>query len=112
MVKDSRVGECLWVEWSGDGYEPLSPSSILFFTHEHINLENEIVRRALASALQRDGIAQSLGDGYRLAENGLINYGYAGYLDGEIFLSLCSKIGVTDYGDEVEEVYEITWIEI
>ena len=51
------MGELLWKEWTGEGYEPLHEYSVTFFTEDHIDLENELIRRALASALQRDGVA-------------------------------------------------------
>ena len=62
-MKDSRVGELLWKEWTGEGYEPLHEYSVTFFTEDHIDLENDLIRRALASALQRDGVSVSLGNG-------------------------------------------------
>lgn len=111
-MKDSRVGECLWVEWSGEGFVPFRPSSIVFFTHEHIDLEIDLIKRALASSLQRDGIAISLGEGYRMAESGLVTHGYCGYVDGEIYLTACSETGETDEGDTVDEILETTWVEI
>ena len=67
IVKDSRVGELLWKEWTGDGFDPQLDESIVFFTDEHVDLENELIRRALASALQRDGISISLGNGFQFA---------------------------------------------
>ena len=53
-MKDKRTGECLWFEWSGDGFAVSRPSSIIFFTYDHVDLEIDLIRRALASALQRD----------------------------------------------------------
>jgi hypothetical protein len=100
------------VEWSGEGFVPFRPSSIMFFTHEHIDLEIDLIKRALASSLQRDGIAISLGEGYRMTESGLVTHGYCGYVDGEIYLTVCSETGETDNGDTVDEILETTWVEI
>jgi hypothetical protein len=111
-LKDSRAGECLWVEWSGEGFVPFRPSSILFYTIDHIDIEIDVVKRALASSLQRDGIAISLGEGYKMAESALVTHGYCGYVDGEIYLIVCSETGETDEGDTVDEILEATWVEI
>lgn len=111
-MKDSRVGELLWKEWTGDGFDPQFNESIVFFTDDHIDLENEVVRRALASALQRDGISISLGNGFQSLENAKIVYGYAGEIDGDIDLSVCDEAGETPYGDTVDSVVPITWVEV
>ena len=112
VVKDSRIGECLWVEWSGEGYTPSRPSSIIFYTHDHVDLEIDVVKRALASALQRDGHSVSLGQGYRAVESGISVFGYSGHIDEEIYLTTCSENGETAYGDIVDETYKTTWVEI
>jgi hypothetical protein len=112
MVKYSRAGESLWVEWSGEGFVSARPSSIIFFTHGHIDLENEIVRRALASSLQRDGSVDSLGAAFRLAESGIVTTGYCGFIDDERHLSLCDERGETHYGNIVDNILEVTWVEL
>ena len=111
-MKDSRVGEGLWVEWSGEGFVPFRSSSIIFYTLDHVDVEIDVVKRALASSLQRDGIAISLGEGYQLADAGLVTCGYGGFIDGEIFLTVCNELGETDSGDTVDDVLEITWVEL
>lgn len=111
-MKDSRVGELLWKEWTGDGFDPQIDEGIVFFTDEHVDLENEIIRRALASALQRDGISVSLGNGFQSLESAKITYGYAGEIDGDIDLSVCDEEGETPYGDCVDLVIPITWVEV
>ena len=68
-MKDSRVGELLWKEWTGDGFDCTFDVSAVFFTDDHVDLENDVVRRALASALQRDGISISLGNGFQSIED-------------------------------------------
>ncbi len=112
MAKDSRIGETLWREWSGEGYDTSGRSPILFFTEDHISLEHDVVKRALASALQRDGVVISLGEGYRAVESGNIVEGFAGYVDGDDELTFCDEHGETFYGDFVESVVAITWVEI
>jgi hypothetical protein len=111
-LKDSRVGEGLWIEWSGEGFNPFGSSSMVFYTFDHVDIEIEVVMRALASSLQRDGISDSLGGGYCLAEAGLVTHGYCGFIDGEIFLTVCNKFGETDSGDTVDRILETTWVEL
>lgn len=111
-MKDSRVGELLWKEWTGEGYEPLHEYSVTFFTEDHIDLENDLIRRALASALQRDGVAVTLGKGFQYLEASITNYGYTGEVDGDTELTACDEYGETREGDLVDNVTPITWVEV
>lgn len=111
-MKDSRVGELLWKEWTGEGFNPHFKESVVFFTDEHVDLENEVVRRALASALQRDGVSISLGDGFKSIEAAKTTFGYAGEVDQDVDLSVCDENGETPYGDVVDDVFPITWVEV
>lgn len=83
----------------------------IFYTQGHVDIENEIVGRALASALQRDGSAVTLGDGFRLVERARVTHGHAGLVDGDIDYAVCDELGETREGDEVDEVLEITWVD-
>ena len=109
-MRDLRTGECLWSEWAGDGFSSES-FDLVFFTQGHVDIEHEIVSRALASALQRDGSADTLGDGFRLAEKGRVTHGFAGIVDGDIDYTVCNELGETREGDEVDEVLEVTWVD-
>lgn len=111
-MKDSRIGESLWLEWSGEDYELFSSSSLVFYTEDHVDLDNDVVRRALASALQRDGVAISLGDGYKLAESATASQGFAGTVDESIELYICDEYGEIRDGDTVDSIEKITWVEI
>ena len=112
MGKDSRIGESLWQEWTGGGYEPTSTCTVVFFTDTHVDMEHELVRRALASALQRDGSVASLGLGYRAVEDAKPVQTYAGELDGTREMSICDENGETPYGELVDEFTPITLVEI
>ena len=109
-MKNDRVGDWLWEEWDGEGFE--SFSDLTYFTNEWVDLNHEVVKRALASCLQRDGVADSLGDGFRMAENGVITHTYAGYLSGEKMPVICDENGESDLGDLVECPMPITLIEL
>jgi hypothetical protein len=110
-MRDSRIGECLWSEWTGYAYSPSTNSDLIFYTEGHVDLENDIVRRALASSLQRDGSAISLGDGYRLVESSVVTHGYAGEVDGDRDYTMCDETGETPDGDYVDDLIDVTWVE-
>lgn len=107
-MKVSRLGEQLWSEWTGDGL--FLDADVVFFTEGSVDLEIDVVKRALASAIQRDGIASTLGEGYKFVESAAVHYGYAGYVDESIDLSVCDEDGETREGDKVAEVLEVTWV--
>lgn len=112
MTHFSRIGEGLWQEWDGSFYEPLDPSNVVFYTIDHVDLDHDVVRRSLASYLQRSGIVDGLGGGYRAIENGRITQGYAGILDGEDLFTACMQNGETFYGDIANDVQPVTWVEV
>ena len=111
-MKDSRKGEGLWAEWVGEGFNTASSDPKIYYTHDHVDLDIEVVRRALASFLQRDGVAVTLGEGFQALEWSNIHYGHSGYVGGEIYLTLCDESGETYYGEQVAEIFETTWVEI
>ena len=111
-MRISRSGESLWTEWTGDGIETEDPDGVHFVTDGHVSLDNDIVLRALASALQRDGSADGLGGAYKLLELPVVTQGWAGALPGELDYVVCDKSGETYFGDQVEAVIPMTWVEI
>lgn len=110
-MKDVRVGEQLWHEWHGQGYESKTDAKVVYFTNDHVDIDNEIVRRALASTLQRDGIADSLSEGFNMIESGYVDIGWAGIIINEKEYWACDEDGETEYGDSVENRVLVTWIE-
>lgn len=111
-MKDSRVGELLWKEWTGDGFDCIFDISAVFFTEDHVDLENDVVRRALASALQRDGISISLGNGFQSIESAAVVTGYSGTVDQDTDLTVCDYSGETRHGDNVDKIIPTTWVEV
>lgn len=108
---NDRIGEQLWSEWDGELYEFSRDDNLVYYTNEHIDYEIDVVKRALASALQRDGIADSLLEAFRMIENSSINYGWAGSNEGDLFLTACDEFGETFYGDILDKVSPVTFIE-
>ena len=111
-MKDVRHGEHLWFCWEGDGYFPDTGSDLIYFTLGHVEVDNEVVLRALASTLQRDGVVDSLADGFRMVESATSQQGHAGILDGEQVYLVCDEDGETEYGDQVVESLDATWVEL
>jgi hypothetical protein len=112
-MKDSRKGESLWFEWDGYSYpNKFEDSSIVYFTYDHVDLDHEVVRRALASSIQRDGIVSSLGEAFKLIDSGNISQGYAGEVNGNYHLTFCQHDGSTNSGDEVAEILYVTFVEV
>lgn len=112
-MKFDRKGEILWSEWDGEGYNVSFPSSLVYVTRTHVSIEEPVVLRALASILQRDGIVDSLGDGYRLIETkSVASEGFVGTVDGHYAETVCSDEGETYYGDIVDEVAPVTFVEV
>lgn len=70
------------------------------------------MRRALASALQRDGVAVSLGDGFNMIDKATTIHGWSGLIEEELDFTVCDDSGETEYGDVVGVALATTWIEI
>jgi hypothetical protein len=109
---DKRPGEFLWSEWFGEGYETSRLNPIVFYTEDHVDLDIDVIKRALASAVQRDGSVDSLSEAFHLVERGKITHAYAGELDGEVYLTICDENGETEYGDTVDQIISITVVEL
>lgn len=110
-MKNDRIGEDLWYEWSGELYDPVDENSIVYYTFDHVSTDNELVKRALASALQRDGIADSLGKAFQMIEVSSETVGWVGCNEDDVEYIVCDEKGETYYGDSLEDVKEITFVE-
>lgn len=108
-LKSDRVGDSLWLEWDGEGFTEDVNNSI-FFTLGHVSLDEDVVRRALASAIQRDGIVDSLGDGFKIIDLSEAIHSWAGHIDSDIIMNICDQDGYTSHGDLISEVSEITLV--
>jgi hypothetical protein len=111
-MKDSRIGESLWSIWDGEGYTQCFPDSTIYYTEDHVDLEEDVVKRALASSIQRDGLSYSLGLSFRMVETSIISLGWVGALEGERHLEICDPFGETLSGDKLNDVVEVTFVEV
>lgn len=110
-MKNDRVGEWLWEEWDGEGYEPMPSDSIIYVTYDHVDLDQDLVKRALASCMQRDGIADSLSDAFTMIEKSIVSQGYVGFLDGEKLPYVTNDFGQTEDGDYADSMSKATWVD-
>jgi hypothetical protein len=111
-MANSRIGESLWEDWNGNGYYSVLPMCTVFVTYGHVDIENNVVRRALASHIQRSGYVDSLGQAYALLDRSVFTQGYAGCVDEESDPTVCEDDGETFYGDIVDDILPTTWVEV
>lgn len=111
-MKDSRLGESLWYVWEADDALPGSAMSIIYFTEGNVDVEHEVVKKALASSIQRDGVAYSLSQGYQMIDLGSITHGYIGSANGDYNIYVCNESGETSDGYLLQDIREATWVEV
>jgi hypothetical protein len=111
-MKDSRAGESLWSLWEGEGYVNELGSPIVYYTEGHVDIDHEVVGKALASVIQRDGIVYSLFEAYTLIDSGVSSQGWAGSFTGEMYQEVCDEDGLTSYGSLVDNLIPVTFVEV
>lgn len=110
-MKDERLGDWLWEEWDGDGYNIITDDSIVYVTYDWVDLGEEIVRRALASCMQRDGVSDSLSDSFRMMETSTTTQGFIGFVDNEKYPVVTDENGYTENDELANDVSMVTWVE-
>lgn len=103
-MKDSRIGQSLWAIWEGFGYEDQIHNSIVYYTEDHVDVEHEVVKKALASAIQREGIVYSLSQGFQAIDAGLVSHKWIKVFEDELFLQA--------HDEEVEGSIPATFVEV
>jgi ABC-type transport system substrate-binding protein len=111
-MKFSRLGEGLWSEWDGQDYPASSNDSIIYYTLGHPDTDHEVVRRALASAIQRDGTADTLGQAFQAIENSVITQGRAAHIDGEPDWSFFDPDTSMYFEEDLTDLTDVTVVEI
>lgn len=112
MRFDVRRGEALWSEWDGDYLDVEDIEAPVFVTYEHISPDIEVVRNALASAIQRSGLVDSLAEARTAIQRSYITQGYSGVVDDDYVRAVCDQDGETFLGDKAEDVKATTWVEV
>lgn len=113
MVDIVRKAEGLWLEWGGLGYTPMGYRSSTYYTVGHVDADNDLVVGGLASLMQREGLVDSLSDGrWAISTASIASCLYAGIVDGDSELTLCSSEGETFYGDYVSHLEPVTLVEV
>lgn len=107
-MKDSRIGESLWFLWDTDP----SGEGLIFYTEGHVDLEHELVRKALASTLQREGLALSLAQGFQMIDSADITLGYSGVDPVVDDIFPCDEFGELGTGYIVDLVTPATWVKV
>jgi hypothetical protein len=110
-VRLDRRGESLWSLWFGD-LSRLGFERDTFYTVGHVDIEHEVVRRALASTIQREGIADTLGEAYRRLDTAEFAHVLGGIVDEDCEYTVCNESGETFYGDTVNSIVQLTLVEI
>ena len=111
-MKDSRIGQSLWSIWEGFGYEEQIVNSVVYYTEDHVNLDHEVVRKALASSIQRDGIVYSLSQGFQAIDAGAISHFWVGTYNDEPYQEICDEDGVNSSGIRLIDVIPVTFVEV
>jgi hypothetical protein len=111
-MKDSRVGQCLWSIWEGFGYSEEIPNSITYYTEDHVDIEHEVVRKALASLIQREGLVYSLAQGFQAIDSGMVTQGWIGFYEEELYQEVCDEEGYTLQGAKLANVTPVTFVEV
>lgn len=108
-MNDFRLGEELWNEWTGEGFE--SDFDIVYYTYDHVDTNIDVVQRALACALQRDGIVVGLSQGFRAQIESQTVFGYVGRFEDENEDNFfCDENGETSFGEYLSGWSDATFI--
>lgn len=80
MRRKKTIPDTVWLTWEGDDFpRSIHSDSVVFYTDTHIYLENDdSAKRSLARAIQLEGIAYSLGESFRVIDQGTVTH--AGYV--------------------------------
>lgn len=111
-MKDSRIGQSLWSIWEGNGYTANIHNSIIYYTVDHVDIEHDVVKRALASSIQRDGVVFSLSQGFQAIDNAVVTQAWAGSIPDEMYLELCDESGATWDEVELKDITAVTIVEV
>jgi hypothetical protein len=102
----------LWTEWEGEGFDSLLYDSAIFYKHEQCNVLTDKDVEVLARVIQQTGYVDSLYEGRLMVQNAELVTGFCGYIDSDTILTACDSTGMTYYGDSVDSIIPVTWVEV
>lgn len=100
------------MEWDGNDYSPELDDPIIYYTIGNIDPNHEVIKRALASAIQRDGIAVSLGEANKLIDSGHCVHGHGVHAGGAYEFSFYEDEYISYPGVETDSPADLTFVEI
>jgi hypothetical protein len=108
MRRKKVLAHTEWLTWEGDDFpRELHSDSIVFYVNEHIFFDSDAeYKSSLARAIQLEGISYSLGEAFKLIDEGQISTaGYKVSQDDPNLYVYCEN-------DDPELYYDATFIEV
>lgn len=109
-MRFSRIGESLWSEWDGYDFPQEDPDSIVYFTLGWVDIDQPVVRRALASTIQRDGTAESMGEAYEVLDTAEATQAHAAHVGGDDWFTYFETEDTQE--EDTDTPVFATWVEI
>jgi len=104
-----RIGQDLWHEWDGNSFSDLT-DPVAYYTDSWISLDNEIVARALAYAMQRSDVTDSVKEGLDIIDTADIQIGFL-YHKAEDEEILWHTWEFFDHVEDAEDIQQVTMVE-
>jgi hypothetical protein len=101
-----------WEEWDGNDYIPNSSNCLVFYSFGHYSFELDEITSSLSKYLAEEGVFDSRFEAKRSLSIATARTGYVGRVDDDYELTVCDDYGTTRYGDYVDAVRPITWVEV
>ena len=108
MRRKKTITPPSWLIWEGEDFpRKIHSDSVVFYLAEHIYFESDPeYKKSLATQIQREGLSYSLGESFRLIDQGEISKGAIYYEDGnEAFPVYCEV-------DDPEADWDATFVEV
>ena len=108
MRRKKTVSEPVWLVWEGDDFpRKIHSDSVVFYLTEHVYLDSDdMTKKALARQLQREGLTYSLGESFKLIDEGWITRAGYYFEDGdELYPVYCDN-------DDPDAEWDATFLEV
>jgi hypothetical protein len=100
--------EPAWLTWEGDDFpRQIHSDSVVFYLSEHIYIDSDPeYKKSLAKIIQREGISYSLGEAFKLIEDGFVTSAGYYFEDGdELYPVYCDN-------DDPNVEWDATFVEV